>query len=385
MHPFAKPREYTRAVTAAKMDRMFAKPFVGSLGGHQDGVYCLGKDPRRVSVVAAGGGDGEVIVHSLSLRRPLLKIPQAHKGMVGGVCWTSEARDGRRGVVTCGKLDGTVKIWKSKAFTPGLQDEGFEGNEFGEGSSSQVYLDSAGAVGESYDEEGGGLALDEKKRDKVGKDLEPIMTYASKNGFNGLDHHRDDPVFATASNTVQIWDEQRTAPVSTLQFGSSMETVSAVKFNQSETSVLASVGGDRTLCLYDIRTGKAERRIVMQVRKICQDGAHDKFRSNCISWCPTLPTVMLLGSEDHNLYTFDIRDLNSPTQIYKGHVGGVMGCDWSGYSIASYADLRSNRRGFRLGFLRSYYSSLGPRCREVSRRLPHKADATVSRPIRAPV
>ena len=109
------------------------------------------------------------------------------------------------------------------------------------------------------------MALDEKKRDKVGKDLEPIMTYTSKNGFNGLDHHRDDPVFATASNTVQIWDEQRTAPVSTLQFGSSMETVSAVKFNQSETSVLASVGGDRTLCLYDIRTGKAERRIVMQV------------------------------------------------------------------------------------------------------------------------
>jgi len=267
MHPFAKPREYTRAVTAAKMDRMFAKPFVGSLGGHQDGVYCLGKDPRRVSVVAAGGGDGEVIVHSLSLRRPLLKIPQAHKGMVGGVCWTSEARDGRRGVVTCGKLDGTVKIWKSKAFTPGLQDEGFQGNEFGEGSSSQAFLDTAGAVADSYDEEGGGLALDEKKRDKLGKDLEPTMTYTTKSGFNGLDHHRDDPIFATASNTVQIWDEQRTAPVSTLQFGSSMETVSAVKFNQSETSVLASVGGDRTLCLYDIRTGKAERRIVMQVRE----------------------------------------------------------------------------------------------------------------------
>jgi len=264
MHPFAKPREYTRALTAAKMDRMFAKPFVGALGGHQDGAYCLGKDPRRVGVVAAGGGDGEVIVHSLNLRRPLLKLPQAHKGMVGGVCWTSDARDGRRGLVTCGKLDGAVKIWKSKAFNPGLSDEGFEGNEFGEGSSSQAFLDTAGAVGE-YDEEGGGLALDEKKRDQVGRDLEPIMTYTTKNGFNGMDHHRDDPIFATASNTVQIWDEGRTAPVSTLQFGGSMETVTGVKFNQSETSVLASVGGDRTLCLYDIRTGKAERRIVMQV------------------------------------------------------------------------------------------------------------------------
>lgn len=57
--------------------------------------------------------------------------------------------------------------------------------------------------------------------------------------------------------------------------------------------------------------------------------ADDQFRSNSLSWCPTLPTVLLLGSEDHNLYTFDIRNLESPNQIYKGHVGGVMGCDWS--------------------------------------------------------
>jgi DDB1- and CUL4-associated factor 13 len=33
----------------------------------------------------------------------------------------------------------------------------------------------------------------------------------------------------------------------------------------SESSVLASIGSDRTFTLYDIRTGKAERRVVMQV------------------------------------------------------------------------------------------------------------------------
>ncbi|WWD20645.1 hypothetical protein CI109_105121 [Kwoniella shandongensis] len=324
LHPFSKPREYTRAVTAAKMDRMFAKPFVDALGGHQDGVYVLGKDPRRAAVVAGGGGDGEVIVHSLALRRPLLKIPNAHKGMVGGICWTSEARDGKRGMVTCGKLDGTIKVWRSEAFAPGLKDkEVFEGNEFGSGSreASNSFLDTAGAIGESGmefdEEEGGGLSIDAAKRDALGQNLEPTMTYTSKNGFNSIDHHRTDAVFATASNTVQIWDENRSAPLSTLAFGSSMETVTGVRFNQSETSVLASVGNDRTMCLYDIRTGKAERRIMMQ------------FRSNCLSWCPTLPTVLLLGSEDHNLYTFDIRKLESPNQIYKGHVGGVMGCDWS--------------------------------------------------------
>ena len=132
-------------------------------------------------------------------------------------------------------------------------------------------LDIAGAVGESGmdfdEEEGGGLAIDSKQRDVLGQSLQPSMTYTSKNGFNSIDHHRTDALFATASNTVQIWDENRSNPLSTLAFGGSLETVAGVRFNQSETSVLASVGNDRTLCLYDIRTGKAERRIVMQVSK----------------------------------------------------------------------------------------------------------------------
>lgn len=89
-------------------------------------------------------------------------------------------------------------------------------------------------------------------------------------------------MFATASNIVQIWDESksvavrvfvyfltvyygRTAPISNLTFPTSAETITSVRFNLSEASVLASVGSDRTFTLYDIRTGKAERRVIMQV------------------------------------------------------------------------------------------------------------------------
>jgi WD repeat and SOF domain-containing protein 1 len=42
---------------------MFAKPFVGALEGHQDGVYSLAKDPRRIGIVAGGGGDGGKTAH----------------------------------------------------------------------------------------------------------------------------------------------------------------------------------------------------------------------------------------------------------------------------------------------------------------------------------
>ena len=57
----------------------------------------------------------------------------------------------------------------------------------------------------------------------------------------------------------------RSAAVSNLTLPTATETVTAVRFNLSEASVLASIGSDRSFTLYDIRTGKAERRIIMQV------------------------------------------------------------------------------------------------------------------------
>ena len=45
-HPFERAREYTRALNAVKMERMFAAPFIAQLGeGHVDGVYSMAKDP----------------------------------------------------------------------------------------------------------------------------------------------------------------------------------------------------------------------------------------------------------------------------------------------------------------------------------------------------
>lgn len=88
LHPFQRAREYNRALTASKLDRMFAKPFVGALEGHVDGVYCSAKDPRALGCVASGSGDGQVIVWSLSSRLALSKV-DAHKSQVADVCFAS--------------------------------------------------------------------------------------------------------------------------------------------------------------------------------------------------------------------------------------------------------------------------------------------------------
>jgi len=38
IHPFQGAREYQRALNAAKMEKIFAKPFIQALDNHSDGV-----------------------------------------------------------------------------------------------------------------------------------------------------------------------------------------------------------------------------------------------------------------------------------------------------------------------------------------------------------
>ena len=61
MHPFSRARERTRALNAAKMDRMFSKPFVDALEGHVDAVEVLCRRPGSLTEIASGSWDGGTI------------------------------------------------------------------------------------------------------------------------------------------------------------------------------------------------------------------------------------------------------------------------------------------------------------------------------------
>ena len=58
LHPHEKAKEYTRALNATKMDKLFAKPFVCALGGHRDGIYTMERHPTQVSLSLSGACDG---------------------------------------------------------------------------------------------------------------------------------------------------------------------------------------------------------------------------------------------------------------------------------------------------------------------------------------
>ncbi|KAG8799861.1 rRNA-processing protein sof1, partial [Serendipita sp. 400] len=270
------------------MERMFSKPFVASFEGHEDSVCSLERIRGRLGCIASAGFDGKIIIHSLSRRVTIQTIYGAHRGKISGLAMAQGDR-----ILSAGH-DTSIKLWALSL--PNTDDGDDAENTISDNTRQDL------------------MAVDEPPEREPSK---PIVVYPGKTPFNSIHHHRYEPLFATASNGVHVWDETKTAPITDLTFGGASETVDVVRFNMAEASVLASVGSDRTMCLYDIRTGKAEKRIVMQMR------------SNALSWSPTQPTVMLLASEDHNLYTFDIRNLSTPSQIYKGHVSAVTSCDWS--------------------------------------------------------
>lgn len=62
LHPFARARERTRALNAAKIERIFAKPFVASLEGHSDAVEVLVRKPKSLTTVASASWDGGAYV-----------------------------------------------------------------------------------------------------------------------------------------------------------------------------------------------------------------------------------------------------------------------------------------------------------------------------------
>ena len=68
LHPFEMNREYTRAMNAVKLERVFAKPFLGSMDGHGDGITALVPHPKSLSCVASSAADGEIRVWNLTTR-----------------------------------------------------------------------------------------------------------------------------------------------------------------------------------------------------------------------------------------------------------------------------------------------------------------------------
>ena len=263
---------------------MFAQPFVAQLGkGHVDGVYTMAKDPESLERFASGSGDGVVKVWDLPSREEIWNV-QAHYGIVKGMSWTRD-----RKLLTCAS-DKTVKL-----FDPSGQDT----------------------------------------------NKSPLETYLGQTAFTGISHHRSLPNFAASSHVISIYDLSRSssAPLQTLHWPTSTDTINTLAFNMTETSILASCATDRSIVLYDLRTSSPLSKVTLQMA------------SNAISWNPMEAFNFACANEDHNIYLFDMRKFDRALNVLKDHVAAVMDVEYSptGEELASASYDRTVRLWNRSG------------------------------------
>ena len=251
---------------------MFAKPFVRALSGHMEGVFSMCKHSTRLSCVISGACDGEIRIWNLASGSCNASIKAAHQGFVRGVTVIPSGA----AFLSCG-ADAQVRLWP-------LQFDVYDG-------------------------------FDVDARPQEQFKVKPLQSYAGDEAFYAVDHQFGTDSFATVNSALQIWDINRSVPVSSITWGA--ETNSTVRWNAAERNVLATAASDRTVTLYDARAKSALRKVMLP------------GRTNSLCWNPREPFYFTAANEDHNLYTFDMRYLDKAYGVHHDFMSSVMSVDYS--------------------------------------------------------
>ncbi|XP_073117909.1 uncharacterized protein [Elaeis guineensis] len=252
---------------AAKLDKIFARPFIGAMDGHIDAVSCMAKNPNHLKGIFSASMDGDIRLWDIATRKTVRQFP-GHQGAVRGL---TASTDGDV-LISCG-TDCTVRLWK----VPVLKMMDFS--------------------------------------DSMEDVSKPLAVYVWKHSFWAVDHQWDGNLFATAGAQVDIWDHDRSEPVNTFEWGK--DTVISVRFNPGEPDVLATSASDRSITLYDLRMSSPARKLIM------------KTKTNAISWNPMEPMNFTAANEDCNCYSYDARKLDEAKVVHRDHVSAVMDIDYS--------------------------------------------------------
>ncbi|XP_030932505.1 DDB1- and CUL4-associated factor 13 [Quercus lobata] len=209
LRPQEKAVEYVRALNAAKLEKIFGRPFVGAME-HNEAISCMAKNPNHLKGIFVGSEDGDIRLWDITSRRTVRKFP-GHRGAVRGLTATT---DGSR-LVSCG-ADCIIRRWT--------------------------------------------VPVEDSSEDSV----KPEDFHISKNAYWGVDHQWKGDQFATVGAQVDIWNHTSNAPVRSFQWGT--DTVLSVRFNPGHPDLLATSASDRSITLYDVKTTIPIKKLIMQTK-----------------------------------------------------------------------------------------------------------------------
>ncbi|CAI0394127.1 unnamed protein product [Linum tenue] len=261
LRPQEKAVEYVRALNAAKLEKIFARPFIGAMDGHIDAISCMAKNPNFLKGIFSGSMDGDIRLWDIASRKTVCQFP-GHQGAVRGL---TASTDGST-LISCG-TDCTVRIWSVPV-------------------AATLESDHAS-----------------------NKPIEANAVYVGKNAYWAVDHQWGGDLFATTGARVEIWNHNRSQPVNTFEWGT--DTVISVRFNPGEPNLLATSASDRSIALYDLRMSTPARKLIMQTR------------TNSIAWNPMEPLNFTTANEDCSCYSYDARKLDEAKCVHKDHVSAV--------------------------------------------------------------
>lgn len=199
-----------RAISAAKVKKIFSKPFVTSFSGHADAIACFAKSQTNLAHFLSGSWDGEVRFWNLTDRQTIFAV-NAHEKFVKSLCFSQ---------------------------------------------NGQFFL----TVGNDYVIN---LFNTDKSIEKASEKIvpKPEKKFTSKVPLSSVDHKPGSNVFVTAGQVVQIWSYERSTPIQTCEWG--IDSTSKVRFNPSEPDLVVVTSLDRGVFLYDTRTSSCLQKTVL--------------------------------------------------------------------------------------------------------------------------
>ncbi|KAM0687754.1 Protein sof1 [Conglomerata obtusa] len=280
-HPFLKEREYVRALNAAKLDRLFAKPFIRAFSEHQEGVTRVARHSNKDLFVTASF-DGATNVYDCNGRNGSCLATIKHADCAKGIAFYND------NLVVSNRNHFYLYDFESIC----------EGNIDDNDNNCDINLHN------SYFNTSNNIS-NNKLKEKSCTKVDGFINYISVSKGN---NEHSNGILVSSTNGLYSYKNL----ISEKYLSHSCEFAT---FDYNNTLIGAT--SNRSVLLYDIR---AEKEVFNS-----EIGA----KTNFIAFSPiNQMNYFATANEDQNVYYHDLRYLSNPVGTFIHHVNAVTGVDF---------------------------------------------------------